>query len=347
MPRDAVPSQIAELSIARLAYVCDSDPGITRRRCGRSFSYRDPDGRTVRDPAVLARIRSLAIPPAYVQVWICVRPHGHLQATGIDTRGRKQYRYHPRWREVRDEAKFSRMAAFGRALPALRAQCERDLAEPGLSKRKVIATIVRLLETTLVRVGNEEYATANDSYGLTTLRKRHADVSGTRITFEFRAKSGKQHRVGLRHRRLARIVRQCQDLPGHRLFQYLDETGTRHPVASDDVNAYLQEAMGEAFTAKDFRTWAGTLLAAASLAGTPTPQNVTAGKQAIAACIAAVARTLGNTPPVCRKCYVHPAVLEAYIGGTLDPALARAAANLAAGEAAILRFLDRLAAVGT
>jgi len=341
VPRDTPDTiPLPELALARLVHVSDSDPGITRRRAGRSFSYCDPDGQPVRDPAVLDRIRSLTIPPAYRDVWICRRPHGHLQATGIDKRGRKQYRYHPRWREVRDEAKFARMASFGRALPALRKQCDGDLADSGLSKRKVLAAVVRLLETTLMRVGNEEYATANDSYGLTTLRKRHADVNGTRITFEFRAKSGKHHRLGFRHRRLARIVRACQELPGHRLFQYVGDDGVRHPISSDDVNAYLKEAMGDDFTAKDFRTWAGTLLAAAILSARPKADSATACKQIINACIADVARVLANTPAVCRKCYVHPAVVQAWQDGTLGTKLGQAGLDLSAREAALLKFLE-------
>ncbi len=304
------------------------------------FTYRGPDGRIIRDATVLDRIRALAVPPAYSQVWICAQAHGHLQATGIDKRGRKQYRYHRRWREVRDEAKFSRLAAFGRALHGLRAQCDEDLAAPGLSKRKVVAAVVRLLETTLARVGNEAYAAANGSFGLTTLRKRHADVTGTRIVLEFRAKSGKQHRVGLRNRRLARLVRTCQDLPGHRLFQYIDDDGQRRPISSDDVNAYLQDVTGEAFTAKDFRTWAGTLLAAAALAARPLPTPRAAADRVVTACIGEVAHALGNTPAVCRKAYVHPAIIEAWHDGALDPRLGRADMDLPAREARLLLFLE-------
>lgn len=344
VPRDTPDSiPMPELALARLVYVGDSDPGIARHRAGRHFTYRGPDGRTVKDAVVLDRIRSLAIPPAYAKVWICVRPNGHLQATGIDARGRKQYRYHPRWRAVRDEAKFARMAHFGRALPALRQQCDRDLADSGLSKRKVLAAVVRLLETTLMRVGNEEYAAANNSYGLTTLRKRHADVTGTKITFEFRAKSGKHHRLGLRNHRLARIVRACQELPGHRLFQYIGDDGARHPITSDDVNGYLKEAMGEDFTAKDFRTWAGTLLAAAILAAKPRGDSATACRQIVNACIADVASVLANTPAVCRKCYVHPAVVQAWQDGVLSARLGQAGLDLPAREAALLKFLEAYA----
>ncbi|HEX2890436.1 DNA topoisomerase IB [Vineibacter terrae] len=340
MPRDAVQSQIPELATARLVYVCDADPGITRQRAGMGFIYRGPDGRIIRDAAILDRIRTLAVPPAYTQVWICTLPHGHLQATGVDRRGRKQYRYHRRWREVRDEAKFSRLAAFGRALPGLRARCDADLAAPGLSKRKVVAAVVRLLETTLARVGNEAYAAANGSFGLTTLRKRHADVTGTRIVLEFRAKSGRLHRVGLRNRRLARLVRTCQDLPGHRLFQYVDDDGERHPISSDDVNAYLQDATGEAFTAKDFRTWAGTLLAAAALAARPLPTPRAAADRVVTACVGDVARALGNTPAVCRKAYVHPAVIEAWHDGALDPKLGLIDLDPAARERKLLAFIN-------
>ena len=246
---------------AGLRYSTDSRPGWTRHRAGRGFSYRDTDGSTIRDAETIARIRALAIPPAWTDVWICPWPNGHLQATGRDARGRKQYRYHARWRARRDTDKFDRMLAFAKALPRIRKRCDADLARRGLPREKVLAAVVRLLELTLIRVGNDEYARLNRSFGLTTLRDRHVRVERSAIRFRFRGKSGKQHEVGLRDRRLARVVRTCQELPGQELFQYVDEDGLVRDVTSDDVNDYLRQVGGGAFTAKDFRTWAGTVLA--------------------------------------------------------------------------------------
>src|SRR2546423_1625725 len=250
---------------AGLRYVSDASPGIRRKRAGKNFSYIGLDGKPIHDQDELHRIRSLGIPPAWTDVWICPQPNGHIQATGRDAKGRKQYRYHPRWRAVRDETKYSRLIAFGEALPTIRARVEHDLGLPGLPREKVLATVVRLLETTLIRVGNEEYARQNRSYGLTTLRNRHVDVRGTELRFHFRGKSGKEHEVALHDRRLARVMRRLQELPGQELFQYVDEDGTRASIDSDDVNAYLREIAGEDFSAKDFRTWAGTVLCAVAL----------------------------------------------------------------------------------
>ncbi|MBW8725043.1 MAG: DNA topoisomerase IB [Inquilinus limosus] len=338
------PSPSDEARANGLRYVSDTDPGISRRRSGTGFAYRMPDGSPVRDRETLARIRKLAIPPAYTEVWICLDPRGHLQASGRDQRGRKQYRYHPRWKAARAETKYNRMVAFGRALPRIRKRVDADLAQRGLTRNKVLAAIVRLLEATLIRIGNDEYAKTNKSFGLTTLRKRHVDVEGGAVRFEFKAKSGRLHRAAFRDRRIARIVRSCQDLPGHRLFQYVDDEGERHSVGSEEVNAYLREIAGQDFTAKDFRTWAGTLLAAQILA-TETDPEAPPTKAAVVRCIEQVAVQLGNTPAVCRACYVHPGVVGAFLDGDLaatlrwppgdDPDGRR-------GEAALLRFLKRL-----
>jgi DNA topoisomerase I len=320
---------------AGLRYVNDDDPGITRRRHGRGFSYRDAEGRPVRDTEVLRRIRSLAIPPAWTDVWICPLANGHIQATGRDARGRKQYRYHPSWRALRDDTKYERTIAFARALPTLRNRVEDDLARPGLSRDKVVATVIRLLETTMLRVGNDEYARDNRSFGLTTLRDRHADINGSKIRFSFRGKGGKMHDVGLRDRRLARIVRQCQELPGQRLFQYRDDAGARQAVTSDDVNQYIREATGGDFTAKDFRTWAGTFLAAQALREVADSESAPVQRR-LARAVEEVAQSLGNTPAVCRKCYIHPAVVDAYLDGSLAAALRRRTEEkLAEGEAAL------------
>jgi DNA topoisomerase-1 len=310
---------------AGLRYATDRRPGITRRRAGRGFSYRSPDGRLVRDPETLARIRALAIPPAWRDVWICPAPNGHLQAVGRDARGRKQYRYHARWHERRGAAKFGRMLAFAEALPRIRARCDEDLAKPGLPREKVLAAVVRLLELTLIRVGNDEYARLNRSFGLTTLRDRHARVEGTAIRFRFRGKSGQSHEVGLRDRRLAGIVRRCQELPGQELFQYMDDAGEVRDVASDDVNGYLREASGDEFTAKDFRTWAGTVLAYRALLALQPGDDERTSRRNVVEAIRQTADRLGNTPAVARGSYVHPAVLEAYLDGRLGSALVDAA----------------------
>jgi len=334
---------------ARLHYVTDGKPGIRRRVGKDGFEYHQPDGARVTDEDSLARIRKLAIPPAYTEVWICRDPNGHLQAVGRDARGRKQYRYHPRWRAVRDEAKYHKMLLFGRKLPALRRRVEADLARPGLPREKVLAALVRLLERTLARIGNEEYAKTNNSFGLTTLRNRHARVSGSTIHFDFRAKHGIERHIELRDRRLANIIRRLHDIPGQELFQYLDEDGVQHSVGSDDVNDYLHEITGEDITAKDFRTWAATNLAALALAEFEAVDNAARAKKNVLRAVEAVAGVLGNTPSICRKCYIHPAIFEGYLDGSLlDGLRARAdaildgeASGLTAEELAVTAFLDR------
>ena len=302
---------------AGLRYVTDSRPGILRKRWGKAFRYFHSDGTPVKDSATLGRIRSLVIPPAWNNVWICPVANGHLQATGRDARGRKQSRYHPRWREVRDETKYERMKIFGQALPRIRARVEQDLSHTGLPREKVLATIVRLLETTFIRVGNEEYARENHSYGLTTLHDKHAEIQGSTVHFKFKGKSGRTHNIDVNDRRLAKIVKQCQDIPGYELFQYIDEDGSHRTVDSSDVNDYLREISGEPFTAKDFRTWAGTVLACAMLREFETFQSQTEAKKNVVAAIKSVAERLGNTPSVCRKCYVHPAVINRYMDGEM------------------------------
>ena len=309
---------------AGLRHAAVDRPGITRRRSGGGFSYRDPDGHPIRDAETLARIRSIAIPPAWTDVWICPLPNGHLQATGRDARRRKQYRYHPRFRARRSGAKFERLIAFAKALPAIREQVERDLGRSGLPREKVLAAVVRLLELTLIRVGNDEYARLNRSFGLTTLRDRHAAIDGSAITFRFRGKSGQRHEVGLRDRRLAVVVRRCRDLPGQELFQYVGDDGEPHDVASDDVNGYLA-AVAPGVTAKDFRTWAGTVLAYRALRAIGRGRTDREKQRNIATAIRATADSLGNTPAVARQAYVHPAVVDAYLDGRIRAALLTAA----------------------
>jgi DNA topoisomerase I len=337
---------------AGLRYVTDSMPGIRRRRAGKGFSYRGSDGRLITSRAELARIKWLAIPPAWTDVWICPDRNGHLQATGFDARGRKQYRYHPDWRKTRDVAKFDRMLAFARALPRIRARVAQDRARRGLPREKVLAAIVCLLELTLIRVGNREYARINGSYGLTTLRDRHVDFGGAKLVFEYRGKGGKLHRISLRDRRLARIVRSCKELPGQHLFQYLDESGERRPIDSADVNAYLEEIAGEPFTAKDFRTWAGTVLAALALRACESFASEAAAKRNVTRAIEQVAAQLGNTVAVCRKSYIHPEVVAAYLDGTLlrrlgeegevgEENLLENLAGLRAEEMAVLTLLQQ------
>jgi DNA topoisomerase-1 len=315
----ALPDPIASARAAGLRYVYDTKPGITRHRHAEAFRYTGPDGKPIRDKATLARIRSIVIPPAWTDVWICPLPNGHLQATGRDARGRKQSRYHPDWRSTRDQAKYEHMLAFSAALPAIRARVQHDLALPGLPREKVLATIVRLLETTYIRVGNESYARENHSFGLTTLRRRHVTIDGAKLTFNFKGKSGVAHTINLTDRRLARIVKACHDTPGYELFDYLDHDGNPHAIGSTDVNAYLNEVTGQHFTAKDFRTWAGTVLACTLLRACETCEepSQTFLKKNVVATVKSVAQRLGNTPSVCRKCYVHPAVLDAYLNGSL------------------------------
>lgn len=330
---------------AGLRYVSDTKPGIQRRRAGKGFRYIDPEGKPVRDKETLARIKSLVIPPAWTDVWICPNPKGHLQVTGRDARGRKQSRYHPRWREVRDETKYGRMILFGTALPEIRQRVEHDLGLPGLPRPKVLATIVRLMETTLIRVGNEEYARHNKSYGLTTMRNKHVEVDGSTVTFRFQGKSGVKHTVDIRDRRIARIVQRCEEIPGYELFQYVDKDGTPHSVDSADVNEYLREISQQEFTAKDFRTWAGTVLACVELRGFEMFASETEAKRNVVQAIKQVATKLGNTPSVCRKCYVHPAVLDCYMNGALERASAKededAEEALRREEAALLNLLKQ------
>ncbi len=301
---------------AGLRYVSDSRPGIAREKYRDSFRYRTADKALLKDKDTLARIKSLVIPPAWTDVWISAVANGHLQATGRDARGRKQSRYHPRWREVRDETKYERMTHFADALPVIRERVKHDLARPGLPREKVLATIVSLMEATHIRVGNEEYARENKSYGLTTMRNKHVDVHGADVTFTFQGKSRVRHSISLHDRRLARIIQQCEEIPGHELFQYLDHDGGHHAIDSSDVNEYLREITGQHFTAKDFRTWAGTVMAADLLRSFEPFASAAEAKKNVVAAIKQVASELGNTPSVCRKCYVHPAVLEAYLGGT-------------------------------
>ncbi len=332
-------------AVAGLRYVSDDRmPGI--RRIGRpgGFRYVLPNGRPLRDATVLQRVKRLAIPPAWTDVWICPESNGHLQATGRDARGRKQYRYHPRWREVRDEVKYGRLIAFAAALPAIRARTAADLSRAGLPREKVLGAVVQLLEKTLIRVGNEEYARHNGSIGLTTMKDGHARIEGGRVRFAFRGKSGISHAVDLQDRRLAKIIKACRDLPGYELFQYVDEEGRHQAIDSADVNAYLREISGQDFTAKDFRTWAGTVLAARALADTARRELATPTKKTVVAAIEAVAKRLGNTSAVCRKCYIHPAILEAYMeGATIRTIVARAQSadtvSLGPEERAVVRMI--------
>lgn len=308
---------VVAAKIAGLRYVTDARPGITRKKRGQNFIYFDVDGNQIKDEAELQRIKSLAIPPAWTQVWICPQANGHLQATGRDQKGRKQYRYHARWRAVRDENKYDRMLAFGSRLAQIRKRTEQDLKKPGLPREKVLAAVIRLLETTLIRVGNEEYARQNRSYGLTTLRDSHVNVNGSTIQFKFRGKSGVYHTIDLNDRRLARIVKSCRDIPGQELFQYLDDDGHAQTIGSADVNDYLRQIAGEEFTAKDFRTWAGTVLAAVALQEFREFDTKTQARKNVLRAIERVAERLGNTPSVCRKSYVHPLVVDLYLEGTL------------------------------
>jgi DNA topoisomerase I len=335
-------SETPPAAAAGLTYVSDHDPGLRRVRSAIGFDYLDAAGAPVGDPEVLDRIRRLAIPPAWTEVWICPDPNGHIQATGRDKRGRKQYRYHPHWREHQDSAKYDRMAAFGRALPRLRAQVDKDLRKRGMPREKVLAAVVRLLELTLIRVGNDEYARKNRSFGLTTLRKRHVDVHGAGVVFEFRGKSGKQHRTLLHDARLARVIHGCEELPGQRLFQYVGEDGHTHTVSSHDVNAYIHAAVGDDFTAKDFRTWAGSLMAAQLLAACERAETQAHHKHVVADCVKRVAGRLGNTPAVCRSSYIHPEVIAAYADDRLKAGFRRCLEQPETCEKAMLRFLHKL-----
>ena len=329
---------------AGLNYVSDDRPGYTRKARNGEFEYLDTQGKRIRDEQRLLRIKRLAIPPAWTNVWICPSPTGHIQATGRDVRRRKQYRYHERWRELRDENKFDRLAAFAKALPKIRRRIAKDLKLRGLPREKVLATVVRLLERTFIRIGNEEYARENKSFGLTTIKNRHVSVRGPHLCFRFRGKSGRQHEVDITDRRIAKIVSKCQDLPGQDLFQYVSDDGEPRNVTSQDVNDYLREITNENFSAKDFRTWAGTVLAAIALTAQSEFETKKQAKANLKTAICAVARLLGNTPAVCRKCYVHPAILEAYVTRTQIAGLNQAIKtpeniNLRAVERAVLKFL--------
>jgi DNA topoisomerase I len=332
---------------AGLRYLTDDVPGVRRRRAGKGFTYVGPDGRRITNRHRLAWFRSLAIPPAWTDVWISPIKRAHLQATGRDAKGRKQYRYHPRWRAVRDEAKYGRLIEFARTLPRIRRRTDADLRRRGLPREKVLALVVRLLEATLIRVGNDEYARENGSFGLSTLRERHVRDAGGSMRFLFKGKGGKEHSVAIRDRRLVRLVRQVQELPGQELFQYLDADGRRVDVTSGDVNDYLREISGDAFTAKDFRTWAGTVAAAMALREYLEIDDDAGRKKAVVRAIESVAGQLGNTPAVCRACYVHPDVVEAYLDGRLVEALAERARGAGRGahalrpeEAAVLGLLQ-------
>ncbi len=349
-----MPTPAKSAQVVGLRYVTDERPGIRRERCGRGFRYRSAEGRVIRNRHTLKRIESLVIPPAWEEVWICPLDHGHLQVTGRDERERKQHLYHPRWREIRNQTKYDRLMDFARALPVIRRQLKRDLAREGLCREKVLATVVRLLEVSLIRVGNDEYARDNKSYGLTTMKNRHATVRGAKIKFQFRGKSGKEHVVEVEDRRIAKIVRACQDLPGQELFQYVDDAGQKHDVGSGDVNDYLREITGQDFTAKDFRTWAGTVSAASELQQLGPAELETEARKNVVAAVKATAQSLGNTPAVCRKSYsrksyIHPAIIAAYLDGSLIPGLnewkgktsSNSSCRLRPKEAAVLRFLKR------
>jgi DNA topoisomerase-1 len=315
--RSDQPANVQSARTAGLVYVTDRAPGYQRVRRGRGFRYLDHHGHVITRRADLDRIASLAIPPAWKDVWICPNPKGHLQACGRDARGRKQYRYHAGWRQVRDESKYDQMLAFAMALPALRRQMARDLSAAGLPRRKVIAAVVQLLEKTLIRVGNDEYARDNNSFGLTTMRNRHVKVSKSTLRFRFRGKGGKSHDIAFNDVRLARIVRRCQDLPGHELFGYIDDDGKVQDIGSADINAYLREVTGQDFTAKSFRTWAATVLAACALQDLPDYKSNTHAKRNVSQAVEAVSGVLGNTPAICRKSYIHPAIIDAYTDGSL------------------------------
>ena len=340
------PQEAAEQ--AGLRYVSDEEPGITRRKAGEGWTFVDPEGATITDEKVLERVRKLAVPPAYTDVWICARANGHIQATGRDAKGRKQYRYHAKFREVRDSTKYEHMLEFARGLPAIRETIEAHMNQRSMSRERVLATVVYLLETTLIRVGNDDYARANKSYGLTTLKNRHVDVTGGTIRFAFKGKSGKMWNLKVQDRRIARIVKQCQDIPGQELFQWYDDEGRRHDVTSQDVNDYLREITGRDVTAKDFRTWAGTVLAAMALHEFETFDSDAKAKKNVRAAIESVASRLGNTPTICRKCYVHPEIVHSYLeGGMLIDVKAKVETELRDNlgslkpeEAAVLTLLE-------
>ena len=351
-PTEPLAESIHAAKSAGLVYVCDDRAGIRRVGSSKNPRYVSADNRPVTDKIILARIKRLAIPPAWTEVWICPKQNGHLQATGRDARGRKQYRYHPHWRQVRDENKYNRMLEFARSLPKIRKRIEADLKKAGLPREKVLAAVIKILETGLIRVGNDEYARSNKSFGLTTMQDRHVDVNGGTIRFQFRGKSGKFHQIDIRDHRLAKIVSHCQAIPGQELFQYVDERGKPRDITSTDVNEYLREITRSDFTAKDFRTWGGTVLAAMALQEFEKFDTKTQAKKNLMRAIEAVAQRLGNTPAICRKCYIHPEIMNAYLEGTMLETFKNRAeqqlrniAGLSAEEAAVLAFLQkRLAA---
>ena len=344
---DATEASVASARAAGLRYTSDNQPGIRRTKHGSTFRYFGPNGRRITSADELGRIRSLVIPPAWQDVWICADPRGHLQATGRDARGRKQYRYHPKWRQVRDETKYDRMIGFAQALPKIRQHTARDMKRSGMPREKVLGTVVQLLEKTLIRVGNDEYAKQNRSFGLTTLRDGHVNVRGGKVRFTFRGKSGVEHEIDLEDRHLARVVKACRDLPGYDLFQYVDENGERCTIGSADVNAYLKEITGEDYTSKDFRTWAGTVLAAQMLREIGAFSSQTESKRNIVRAVESVAKKLGNTKAVCRKCYIHPAIFDAYVDGSMTKIVmqrarrARAGHQLDDGELRVLSLLQK------
>lgn len=342
----AAPVQAARA--AGLRYVTDATPGIRRKRAGKHFSYIGLDGKPIHDEVELKRIRSLGIPPAWKNVWICPNPRGHIQATGRDAKGRKQYRYHPKWREIRDETKYDRMIAFGEALPTIRERVAHDLKLPGLPREKVLATIVRLLDMTSIRIGNEEYARENGSFGLTTMQEKHVEVEGSKVQFHFKGKSGKEHLIDVKDRQLARIIKKFQDLPGRELFRYIDEDKELRTISSDDVNEYLQQITGQEFTAKDFRTWAGTVTATCTLLDLGEYESQTQAKKNVVRAIESAASHLGNTPAICRKSYVHPEIVDAYLDGKLlqavkqdEQAVVEALHGLRPEELSLLAFLEQ------
>ncbi len=326
---------------ARLVYVTDSEPGISRQKRGKGFEYMDVDGRVIRNPDEIARINAIVIPPAWTEVWICPNPDGHILATGRDEKGRKQYRYHPRWAAKRSDSNFDRMLTFAEHLPTIREVTDAHLRQRSLSREKLLAVVVRLLETTLIRIGNREYARQNDSYGLTTLQDDHVAVHGKKIQFEFRGKSGKEHLIDLEDARLARVIKACRNIPGYTLFQYYDEMGERHKISSTDVNAYLHEITGEYFTAKDFRTWGGSVQAVAALCALDPAERENEAKQRVNEAVKQVARALGNTTAVCRKHYIHPAVVNAFLKGTLGEACKQAKADRLRPDEAVFVALLR------
>ena len=348
MHRTDIAAPVAAARTAGLRYVSDTMPGIGRKRVGKHFSYIGRDGKPIHDEEELKRIRAIGIPPAWKNVWICPNPRGHIQATGRDERGRKQYRYHPQWRKIRDETKYDKMVDFGKALPRIRERVAHDLALPGLPREKVLAAVVRLLDLTSLRIGNEEYARENGSFGLTTMRNDHVDIEGTNIQFHFLGKSGKEHSVGIKDRQLARIVKRCQDLPGHELFQYIDEDKELRTIESDDVNEYLRQITGWDFTAKDFRTWAGTVVATCALQDLGEYESQTQAKKNVVRAVEVAAKHLGNTAAICRKSYVHPEVIDAYLNGMLlktleqqdENAVQEALRGLRPEELAVLGFLQ-------